>query len=358
MNSYNKEETTLADGRSVILKRDGTYEFKGSGEKLLATPGWMDLLLYIGLGFFGTLFLFLSDYFENLYGRQFGSNLLTELGTALLVAGILAATVQYVEKKRDQRRFRAERENIKRDVFEHVFGARLPPGTVAELAKQILEAKFIRKNFRCCYKLERIDDQGEKFMKVYATFTYDIENRTPDKQSFTFQTAIENAPVERLNDHVKFTSVRVIGCEKPVELDTPGKIADNVKRDIRHNHQVIQEDILISGYGSASAVVKFDSVKAFEGGVSFLLHHLLTVGFYVKVDALPEVEVSADAYFPTELRKGPEDHERSNTYNWVLDDPILPNQGVYVTWKSKENVNSEPFQENNPDTGITRSELS
>jgi hypothetical protein len=336
MKRYNGDETTLSDGRSVILNRDGTWKFKGSGEKLLEIPGWGDALLYISLLLSGAFFLFLSNYLENLYGKQFWSALLTELGTALVVAGILAATVQYVEKKRDQRRFRAERETIKKDVFEHVFGYRLPSGTVEELTNQILWAKFIRKNFRCCYKLERVDDHGEKFMKVSATFTYDIENRTPETQTFDFQTAIENAPVERLNDHVKFTSVRVLGCEgTPLELDTPEKIAAKVRTDIRHNHQVIQEDISISGYGYASAVVKFDSVKAFEGGVSFLLHRLLTVGFYVKVDAPPEVEVSADGYFLTKLKKGPEYDKRSNTYNWVLDQPILPFQGVYVTWKTK-----------------------
>src|SRR6185369_4361383 len=279
---------------------------------------------------------------EHQYGDNFLIHLLKEIGFALLVAVILAMTVEYVQKKRDEQRFRAEREAIKKDVFEHVLGYRLPKGTFEQLDNQILGAKFIRRNFRCFYVLQDLKGTAEKFMQVKATFTYEIVNRTPEKQSFLFLTVIENAPVESLNENVKFTSVRVTGCEPPIDLDTENKLTAAVKRNIRPNHKVIQEPISISPFGSASAVVNFDSVKAFEGGVSFLLHKLQTVGFFLRVDAPPDVEVSADAYFPGELRKGSEHHPGNNTYNWEFEHPILPYQGVYVTWKSKPSANSSP----------------
>lgn len=341
------EEITTADGRSVILKPDRTYEFKGFGEERLAKRG-SDFLLYMLVVVLGVLCSIWSYCLEHQYGDNFLIHLLKEIGFALLVAVVLARTVEHVQKKRDEQRFKAEREAIKKDVFEHVLGYRLPKGTFEQLDNQILGAKFIRRNFRCSYVLQELKGTVEKFMEVKATFTYEIVNRTPEKQSFLFLTVIENAPVESLNENVKFTSVRVTGCEPPIDLDTDKKLSDAVKRNIRPNHKVIQEPISIPAFGSASAVVNFDSVKAFEGGVSFLLHKLQTVGFYLRVEVPPDVEVSADAYFPGELREGSEHHPGNNTFNWVFDHPILPYQGVYVTWKSKPRANSLTSQPTTP----------
>lgn len=343
MDNYS-EEVKMGDGRSVILKRDGTWDFKNPEERLPTKRGWEDARLYILLGILGLVLLFVSDCLKlgsaciERYGKQFLANLFTEIGTALLVAVLLALTVQKVLKERDERRFRAERELIKRDVFEHVLGYRLPEGTFKELDNQILGAKFIRKDFKCCYELESISEFA-KYVKVNATFEYEIVNRTPEELLFSFETAIEKAPVSELNDRVNFTKVIVTGCEPPIRLNDKEECEKEVDEITRPNHKVIKKPIRISGFEAAGVNVEFEVVRFLDGGGSFLLHPLQTVGFALKVEAPSDVEVSADPYFPGKLKKGREHYPDGGAYNWVSDHPILPYQGVYVTWKSKDNAN-------------------
>ncbi|MBC8030665.1 MAG: hypothetical protein H7Z16_11185 [Pyrinomonadaceae bacterium] len=263
------------------------------------------------------------------------SHLLTEIGVAGVVAIILAMTIEYVARKRDERRFREEKEAIKNDVFEHVLGYRLPKGTFAELDNQILRASFIRRDFRCSYTLVPIKVGTTKFMKIEATWTYEIVNRTPERQPYLFRTMVEKAPVEELDPLVKFTCVNVKGCQVPLTLDSADACKEEAKDNIRPNHWVIEKQISIVGATHASVVVSFEAVRVFEGGVSFLLHSLQTEGFSLKVTAPPEVEVSASPFLPESLGEGAEHQLSRNRYHWVLNNPILPYQGVYVTWKSK-----------------------
>ncbi len=304
--------------------------------------------LYVALGGLSLIFLSGGYYLEHEYHRYLLSHLATEIGIAWIVALILAMTIEHVSRKRDERIFREEKETIKRmfeeeneairrDVFKHVLGYRLPEGTFAELDNQILRAEFIRRDFKCSYKLEvlTVGPENTKFMKVHGTLTYEIVNRTPERKPYLFSTIVERAPVEELNSLVKFVSVNVKGCEERLALETEDEIRKAVDHEIRPNHLVIEKQISISGNTYASAVVRFEAVRVFEGGVSFLLHKLQTVGFSLKVEAPQDVEVSASAFLPEPLGEGVEHYPSSNTYHWVLKNPILPYQGVYVSWKSK-----------------------
>ena len=322
-----------------------------------ATPEKESVLLYLLMGALALLFLAAGYYFKQEFHLEFVSHLLTEIGIAWLVAIILAFTVEYASRKRDERRFNAEKEGIKNDVFQHVLGYRLPHGTFVELDNQILRAPFIREDATCFYRLIALTQENEKFMKVEGTLTYTIVNRTPERQPFLFTTIIENAPIEKLNQFVKFTSVNVKGCEVPIALNTEDEINNEVNTVKRPNHKSIEKPISISGNGSASAVVKFESVKSFEGGFSFLLNKLQTVGFSLKVEAPPEVEVLADSYLREPLGEGSEHYPKNNTYHWVLKNPILPYQGVYVTWKSKTAQSQQRYRSPEP-TGAVKEAVS
>jgi hypothetical protein len=320
---------------------------------------YKQIFIYGGWGLISVLFIIIGGLLE--HDHALLSHIATEVGIAVLVAIILALTIEHQSKKREERRLEAERkrgkrrleaerkkeeerlvaerEAIKKDVFEHVLGHRLPEGTFAEMDNQILNSSFIRRDFTASYTLSALG-VGEgakktKFMKLEAKYSYRIVNQMREKKPYIFMTVIEQAPVEELNEYVKFTSVNVKGCEEPITLDTKEKIDNAVDRNKRPNHLTIEKGISIPPNESAWVNIKFQAVRAFEGGVSYLLHPLQTMVFNLKVEAPEDVAVSATAYLPEELAEGEEHVPNSNSYHWKLMRPILPYQGVYLTWKSK-----------------------
>ncbi|MGH8556421.1 MAG: hypothetical protein ACRESZ_02950 [Methylococcales bacterium] len=126
-----------------------------------------------------------------------------------------------------------------------------------------------------------------------------------------------------------------------MKLDTEGEILAAVEsktipdKKTIPNHFVITKDISIFGNSHASVIIRFQVVRAFEGGSSFILTPLQALGFDLKVEAPKEVDVLASAYVPETLTNGVEHLPDNGNYHWVLKKPLLPYQGVYLTWKSK-----------------------
>lgn len=300
----------------------------------------------------------LGYYLEHEFHYRLRSHIVTEIGIAGLVAIILALTIEHQSRKSEEKRAAAERERekerqtaererererlaversaIKKDVFEHVLGYRLPDGTFAEIDNQILNASFIRKDCTFSYQLEPMELKNkQRYMKLKAKLTYKIVNLTPEKKPYDFSTIVELAPIKELNDQVKFTSVNVKGCEKLFSLDEDElkEATDDAKRP---NHIMIEKKISILPEVPASATITFEAVRTLEGGHSFILHPLQTVGFDLKVGATKDIEVVATSYFREKLKEGDEHLPHINSYHWIMRSPILPYQGIYLTWKSKE----------------------
>jgi hypothetical protein len=338
MNSYgqNPIEGITKDGRKVVLKPEGTWKFKELALEPRLKPRFKQrketgmYVLWVALSL---LFISAGYFFEHEWEWKLRSHILTEIGIAGVVAFILALTIEYVSRKRDERRFREEKEAIKNDVFEHVLGYRLPEGIFAELDEQILNASFIRKDFTITYKLSALDDH--RFIKINGQISYKIFNVTPGRKDFEFVTGIEKAPIRDLDKLVKYTVVKIKGSGLDIDLQTKEDINKAVDYKTP-NHLHIRQKITIKGNEHASATIRFEVVRALQGGSEFFLTPILALGFELFVQAWEGIEVSAASYLPEELTEGDQHLKKQNSYHWLLQRPMLPYQGVYVSWKSKE----------------------
>jgi hypothetical protein len=304
-----------------------------------ATEEGNEICMYVAWGLASLLLITLGYLLEHQWDHKFLSHISNEIGIAVLVALILAVTIEHVSKKRDEARFKREREAIKTDVFEHVLGYRLPEGTFAELDNQILNARFIRKDFAVTYKL--LDPKlsplkDPSFIKINGQISYKVVNMTPERQLFEFKTSIEKAPVEALEDFVKFTAVTIRQEDSP-----PDDITTALDPHPAPNHVVIKKQIAILGNRHVSATIRFEIVRATHGGSSFILTPLQALGLDLKVEAWEAVEVLAASYLPEDLTEGDQHLPKQDSYHWVLKRPMLPNQGVYLTWKSKAGADLE-----------------
>lgn len=283
-------------------------------------------LLFIGGGYL----LEHPDVLEHPWDRTLLSHISTEIGIAVLVAIIIALTIEYQSRKSEERQREAERQLIKTDVLEHVLGYRLPEGVFAELDNQILNAWVIRKDFTASYRLSRLEDPYEGFIKISGQLSYKLFNMTSREQPFEFTTFIEKTSIEELNQQfVKFTIVKIGGGpDISAEADDTGT----------PNHLVIKKQIHILGSTYASVIIRFEVVRPREGGTSFILTPKLALGFNLKVEVEKELklDVLASSYLPESLHKADDHLPQDNSYHWFLKNPLLPYQGVYLTWKSQK----------------------
>lgn len=289
--------------------------------------------------------LITAGYALEIDGKKLLGHIVEELGIAVMIAIVLALTIEHQSRKREERRQEAdrqrdeerreaEREEIKKNVFDHVLGYRLPEGIFAELDNQILNAWFIRSEFSVLYRLSVLETDP-RFLKIDGTLSYNIVNLTPEIRPYTFTTSIEKAPIEELDELVKFKSVRVTGCATPLVLDTEESLEKEVDHETRPNHKVISKSIEIMPKVNALAVINFDVLRILQGGSSFILTPVQTLGFELIVHAPKNVDVLATAYLRETFEKGKFHSPSSGTFHWKLNRPMLPYQGVYLTWKSK-----------------------
>lgn len=332
-NRKTRFEATTEDGRAVVLKPGGEWEFKDVALRRFFR-GRKEIGTYMLWGTFSLFLLIAGHVVENEYHWKLRSHILNELGVAGFVAIILAVTIEYVSRKRDERRFKEEKEAIKNDVFEHVLGYRLPEGTFAALDDQILNASFFRKDFAIRYELFPLEDPG--FIKIRGQISYKVLNLTPERKDFPFRTGIEKAPIAELNDLVKFTVIRVRanGRDLLKDLETEEKIKKALDQSIP-NHLHIKQTISINGNDRASVTIRFEGVRAFQGGSSFLLTPNVALGFQLFVEAWDGIDVTATSYLPETLKKGDQHLKKQNSYHWVLERPMLPYQGVYLSWRAR-----------------------
>jgi|GEM_PF-3985105 len=324
-------EATTRDRRKVILRPDSTWEFKD------LPPPWRfkerkEKGMYLLWGALSLLFVIAGNYTEHEWHWQLRSHILNEIGIAGFVAIILAVTIEYVSRKRDERRFKEEKEAIKHDVFEHVLGYRLPEGTFAELDEQILNASFMRKDFTVTYNLSPLPDP--RFIKIAGQISYKVFNLTAGKKDFNFRTGIEKAPIAELDDQVKFMVVKIRGSGVEVDLQDTKDIKAAEDHQTPH-HLYIRKKITIKGKENISTTIKFEVVRALQGGSEFFLTPILALGFELFVEAWEGIEVSAASYSHEDLTEGDQHLEKQNSYHWVLQRPMLPYHGVYLSWKPK-----------------------
>jgi hypothetical protein len=303
-------------------------------------------VLFIGTGYFiGAGYFIGTGYLlEHGYPHVIPllSHISTEIGIAGFIAIFLAMTIEHLSEQRHERRQAQEKEDIKKDVFEHVLGYRLPEGTFAELDNQILNASFIRKDFAVTYKLSPLPTDP-RFIKINGQISYKLVNITPEPKAFEFRTMIEKAPIEELDMLVRFTVVNIRQEGSPrdlLKLVTEKEIHDALEYQTP-NHLLIKRQISILGNRHASATIRFEIVRAFHGGSSIIITPLQALGFDLKVEAWEQVEVLAVAYLREDLTEGDQHLPRQNSYHWVLKRPMLPYQGVYLTWKSKAGADPE-----------------
>jgi len=242
--------------------------------------------------------------------------LASEVGTALIIAFVLAMLVDWAVKKELLTEFA-------RDVSGHIIGQLLPV-ELREHLRGYLEMSLVRENWNIRYNLKPLPPH---YVEVGVVSDYVMVNRSSDEQTFPFVIKVEKG------------WYRAVGKENLITMVSANEERrDQPRCDDEDGHWVHKWPVKLPPYDRdnpqrtrfhAQAVQYFFEC-AFSPFISMwpVSNTAVTVT-YPKDD----YDVLLDTTFRP--RKALVRNDLQDGTQWEINEPILPGQGFFVRWSKK-----------------------
>lgn len=273
-----------------------------------------------------------------------------ELGFAFFIAFVILLTVERYNAEVQKKEADEERERLKRDVFEAVFGVSLPRNVRDAVQNEILSKKFYRTNSRSTYeiipKVFDLENGGEingVLLKVHSSFS--ITNVSRNKEIFPFEIFVEKPQLKNLKNYKRDVDIDsvTIGGEKLCreEIDAADKDApdDLSKRLIKK--------IEISPGEMVTIDFSFSTIRGHDDSELWITLWPNN-GMRFEVNLPPEL--GSYGVFPIHESRLIQTHNSPETgfHAWELRDTVLPNQGIMFWWRLTDGPDMESDEETTP----------
>lgn len=282
--------------------------------------GWF---LWI-IGGFAVIGMFLISYPDSI--PYLPKNLVTSLGEALVIAAILASTVDiYVKRKLG--------EDIARDVSPFILGRDLP-SEFRDVLREIMKIEVFRKNFEIDFEIAEIHDHPG-YVLVTTTVKYEVENLAANNQDYTQTGFVQKTP-PNIAGESKILGAGVTGLGDEFDYSySEAQIAEQVEEN--ENERLLQvfwkKTVSIPPNKGGPCPVfwgKHEQILTRQDADTFYFVHP-TLGATVRASAPPNLIVTVDFGHQDNGRalKIPKDRPRM----WELKAAFLPWQSIAIDWR-------------------------
>lgn len=262
-----------------------------------------------------------------------------ELAMALLVAVVLAFTIEGIAERRHESQVESERELLSRGIFQAIYKRHIPDVVFEEVERCVLNSKVIREQYQVTYTIAKMDNppQGIPCNNNYANVSlhsnYTLRNLTtaPVQQDIILNVEL---PMEKqLIDLVEVVQVVIDG-----DHISKSDLRKNVKNTGSHLQFSTQREI------PASSTIKV-SVKAklikYGTDQEVWSSRIPSDGLELTVNTPGcDYEVCANANHSQKLSLS---IDESNMKRWRLDHGIFPYQSVSFWWHPTGSAAGCPF---------------
>ncbi|MEJ8858699.1 hypothetical protein WKW79_29285 [Variovorax robiniae] len=259
---------------------------------------------------------------------------LKELGFALIIAGLLAVTFEYLTKSKHQEAADRLVAKINVDLFHAVLGRDIPPSLYAHLKKCALSADIFRTGFRVFFTLgtagpDRDNPDESKYIRLSEETQYRIRNISNVVQNFRLTMYLDPVkfPAKDNVPQPEFRFIKVDGVDIPFE-----------------GGKVIASDLEVNAY---YAVELSPGEEKTIDSSSYCYLRLTDEQVFTMRDPTETLSVTLISHSPVlnldcialhssdlvEIRKEPTSKE------WLLNDALVGGQGVIVKWSKIEDLN-------------------
>lgn len=264
----------------------------------------------------------------------------TEFGFALLIAAILSASFE----ENTRHRFHAEIDKriteIQQNVFRSTYGRQLPEEFANEIEELLFRSKFVHASYRVQYDFNLRDgdrSRGNNTLDVKIEHRFTVRNLTASAAAHHIQLHVQDAPYGEDVSHCAIESVVVYGSETftDEQLEHINSAAVHCGGFREFN---IDTKELLPGK-NVDVVIAVRTTNCVPG-FTFTRCSRPTNGLTVVArfpSSMKPLRVCADAAHRSDCKligavgNGCE-------YTWVIEDAVLPYQGINFWWHTREKV--------------------
>jgi len=273
-----------------------------------------------------------SVFVKPFFGSDILAKILEEIGKAFMIAAVLAIVVEGAQKLKLLNEF-------SENISLHIMGRNLPRRLRAHV-EQYLGATFVRRKMFVTYKLKASHDKPDRVM-LTKLIRYEIENCSDDEAEYDWQYRVDDSWFS----DAPAATVNRMGQSNP---DTENKFKYYSEKELKKRinsepggQRFFQTVRIPSGAlhapnSTPSYEFIAESTEWFPSGYSEHLtatYPVLTTELTVEYD---KRAFAVSVYLPLagpDAFQDPDGTETNDGKFWVIQQPILPGQSFFTTWR-------------------------
>jgi hypothetical protein len=273
-----------------------------------------------------------------------------ELGLGFQVGCVISLTIETYMRFREKKEDVAREERVNRNIFEALFRTALPPELVQEMYAALFNPKFVREDLRVTYtfspliKKEGKPDFVQDLLVLQQIVSYTARN-VIDKTAKHSVRSKEYLLLEYPGFDSPFKQFHMRGSDARAAIHLTG----NEIREVVMNYSAHEKDKIWYTLGERTVEVLPGECAEVRTVVEKVCRYADTKTWITKTAAknltlsvvvtdeklYEELEFSVDQSHRQDLTLKPHDPKNPMSYEWSLDYPILPNQGIILHWRPR-----------------------
>lgn len=327
---------------TLSLKKLGYLPFLIMGVSMNSVIGKLitanSRLIYLVAFLGGVLLLILS----HLLGEEYvtSSEVMKEVGMAVLVSVFLSFTIEGIAKQRHEASVNNERELLSRGIFEAIYKRHIPEVVFEEVERCVLNSRIIREQYKVAYTIKDLDEKELSFdvpcsnyVRCFVTTSYVLRNLTSAPVTQDIVLHLEKPLEARLIPLVKIENVRIDGDALSAQ-----QIKDATKMGDSQINFLVNRDIPPNG--SIKVSIKAALIK-YSTDQEIWSSRIPSDGIELTVNVPDDnLEVCVKANHSQKLILSTDDKVMKQ---WNLDHGIFPHQSLLFWWHPKGKKNACPY---------------
>jgi hypothetical protein len=286
---------------------------------------------------------------DDAWTREFGHLFFLELGMGLIVGSVLALTIERYMRYQKQVEDRREEEKIRKNVFDALFGTAVSGELVTEMYKALFEPHFSREQleirfvFRELTAEEMSHTSEHDLIVLQQIVSFRARNLTDQVVNHTIF-AREYLLIEHPDFKIPFKEFRMKGSDQTIHLKGTG-LLEVVDRSTGAEesemwHTMGPLTVSVDPKAVAEVCTVVEKVCRDTDTKTWITKHAaenLTLKVALANRQLYEaLEFAVDQSHRQKLKKSDSSAvESAMSYEWTLDCPVLPCQGIILHWRRR-----------------------
>lgn len=277
--------------------------------------------------------------------------LLLEIGIAFITGCVIAGTVEVFMRNRGERTQEQYKIEIAESVFKALFGTAISDELVSEMYLALFVPKFVREEIEIKYRFEPLKVQpalplDARKLRVRQEISFRALNVTDTTVNHTTAPREDLLIADPDNPATPFKEflMEIVGAGNSskagqrIHLQEVEELRKATTRE-GMRYQLKPQTLEVGAGHSVRVLLVIEKICRYADTdtwvTSYSAKHL-KLSVEVAGNPFPDLEFSVDQSHRQKLVRVPESERRNaSSYEWRLDFPILPYQGVMLRWRPK-----------------------